>query len=91
MTEIKMIDYPVATLPDHITKSGHFKEWREMFPDETVFPFLNNQFVETLEIHCQADFDRIIDADYLFRFTRSTRIEILKSIHIGLKTQIQLQ
>ena len=81
MTEIKMIDYPVATLPDHITKSGHFKEWREMFPDETVFPFLNNQFVETLEIHCQADFDRIIDADYLFRFTRSTRIEILKRMY----------
>jgi len=78
----EMIDYPVATLPEHIVSSSHFKDWLEIFPEETIFPLYNNLFVENLEINCQADFDRIIHTEYVFMFTHDIRIQILKNMYL---------
>jgi hypothetical protein len=77
----EMIDYQVATLPDHMLESQHFKNWREIFPEETIFPLYNDVFLENLEIKSQEDLDKIIVCESMFLFTTKYRIQIFKNVY----------
>lgn len=78
--KMEMIDYPVATLPDYLLESQHFQNWREIFPNETIFPYYNNIIAPNLEIKSQEDIDKIIECDALFLMSSKFRIEILRNI-----------
>ena len=78
---IEMIDYIVATLPEHILESSHFKNWREIFPEEHIFPCYNNIYLENLEIRSQEDLDKIIECESVFIFNTKFRIEIFKNMY----------
>jgi hypothetical protein len=78
--DIQMEEYLVSMLPDYITTSDHFKDWRELFPSETVFPVIKNNFVETLRIHSQADLDKILKAEHEYGFTPQVKQAIFAEI-----------
>lgn len=80
-TIVKMIDYPIESIPRHIIESNHFKDLLEIYPGETVFPFYNTSFSSTLEIHSQADIDLIMESEYRFMFSHDSRVEILRNIY----------
>jgi hypothetical protein len=78
--DIYMEDYPVSMLPEHITTSNHFKDWRVLFPDEIIFPILKDTFVETLGIWSQERLDKIINAEHEYGFTPTIKKAIFKEI-----------
>jgi hypothetical protein len=75
-----MEEYPVSMLPDHIITSEHFKDWRDLFPYETVFPVIKNNFVETLRINSQADLDKILKVEHEYGFTPQVKQAIFAEI-----------
>lgn len=77
---LELVEYPIDTLPDHITLSTHFITWRALFPNDTMFLSNSSVILDNLNIDSQADFDRIIDADYFLGFSATHRIQILKNI-----------
>ena len=64
-----MISYPVDTLPEHYLESTHFKNWRDLFPEEPEFHIHDNLYIENFVIHSQADLDKIIEAEHAYGFT----------------------
>jgi len=76
MTELIATEYLTDLLPEHITDSTYFKNWRALFPTETTFLFYNNAIIPNLDINSQTDFDNIVDTDYILGFSAKTRIEI---------------
>jgi hypothetical protein len=77
----QLFDYPVDTLPTHITESTMFKMWRDLCPVETVFPYLKSNMVDTLCLNSHADFTRLIEADCMFQFNSTAQKEILKNMY----------
>uniref|UniRef100_A0A6C0I718 Ankyrin repeat-containing protein n=1 Tax=viral metagenome TaxID=1070528 RepID=A0A6C0I718_9ZZZZ len=78
---LELEDYSVDLLPAFITESGHFKTWRDLFPEETVFPFLKSKMVDTLELHSLEDFKKLIEADAMFHFGPDVQKQILKNMY----------
>lgn len=76
-----LFDYPVDTLPEHITESTMFKMWRDLCPTETVFPYLKSNMVDNLCVNSHADFARLIEADCMFQFKPAAQKEILKNMY----------
>ena len=60
--------YPILALPDYILESTHFINWRSLFSEETVFHIQDDMIFPDFNITCQADLDRILDADNFFFF-----------------------
>jgi hypothetical protein len=77
MTELLTTEYLTDLLPDHITDSTYFQNWRALFPTETIFLFYSNYIIPNLDIKSQTDFDNIVNADYILGFNTKTRVEIL--------------
>jgi hypothetical protein len=75
-----MAEYLIESLPDHITTSTHFINWRALFPDETMFLCDSSVIIDNFNIDSQAELDRIIAADCVLGFTATHRIQILKNI-----------
>ena len=72
--------YHINELPKHITESTHFETWQNLLTGEQYFYIKDELFVQDLTIRSQADFDKIIEADYVFGFNQEARKEILKNM-----------
>ncbi len=72
--------YPIVSLPDYILESTLFINWRSLFSKETEFNIKDEMLFQDFNITCQADLDRIIEADNFFGFSKKTRIEIFGKI-----------
>ena len=80
---IKMQDFPIETLPTWIITSNHFKDFRELYPSEIVFPCLENVMADAASISIESydDIDRIIRADYILGYSEQTMVEIFKNVN----------
>jgi hypothetical protein len=78
--DLDMVEYVIESLPDHITTSTHFINWRALFPDETMFLSESSVMIDNFNIDSQTDLDQIIAADCVLGFTATHRIQILKNI-----------
>ena len=72
--------YHINELPKHITESTHFETWQNLLTSEQYFYIKDELFVRDLTIRSQADFDKIIEADFVFGFNQDARKEILKNM-----------
>jgi hypothetical protein len=72
--------YNFESLPDFIKESKHCENWRELFPNETIFSCSADMYLENLEINTPEDFEKIIKCEALHLFTQDSRITILKNI-----------
>ena len=72
--------YHINELPKHITESSQFETWQNLLTGEQYFYIKDELFVRDLTINSQADFDRIIEADYELGFNQDARKEILKNM-----------
>ena len=77
----ELVEHQVASLPDFITESDYFKNWRDLFPEETVFTFLKSKMVLTLNIESKEDFQRLFEADAMFHFRPIVKKQILKNMY----------
>ena len=77
----ELVEHQVDSLPDFITESDHFKDWRDLFPEETVFTFLKSKMVLTLNIESKEDFQRLFEADAMFHFRPIVKKQILKNMY----------
>lgn len=72
--------YHINELPKHIIESSQFETWQNLLTGEQYFYIKDEIFVQDLTIRSQADFDRIIEADYELGFNQDARKEILKNM-----------
>ena len=72
--------YHINTLPKHIIESTHFETWQNLLTGEQYFYIKDELFIRDLTIRSQADFDRIIEADYELGFNQDARKEIFKNM-----------
>ena len=77
---LDLAEYAIDSLPDHVTTSTHFANWRILFPDETTFLFDSSAMIYNFNIHSQTDLDRVIYSDCVLGFSTTYRIQILKNI-----------
>lgn len=77
---LDLVEYLIDSLPDHITTSTHFINWRALFPDETMFLCDSSVIIDNFNIDSQTDLDQIIAADCVLGFSSTHRIQILKNI-----------
>ena len=73
-------EIPVSSLPDFILESEHFKDWRAICPNETMFAMPSNLVFDTLDINTNEDLYRIIECEAQYLFTKDARICILRKI-----------
>lgn len=78
--DLDMVEYVIESLPDHITTSTHFINWRALFPDETMFLCDSSVIIDNFNIDSQTDLERIINADCVLGFSATHRVQILKNI-----------
>lgn len=71
--------YPITALPEHYVESTQFKNWRDLFPDETEFHIPDHLYVEDFIVRSQEDLDKIIRADCGYGFTPKVHMEILRN------------
>jgi len=72
--------YHINGLPKHFIESTHFETWQNLLTGEEHFYIKDEIFVQDLTIRSQADFDKIIEADYVFGFNQETRKEIFRNM-----------
>jgi len=72
--------YNINDLPKHMKESTHFETWQNLLTSEQYFYIKDELFVRDLTIRSQADFDKIIEADFVFGFNQDARKEILKNM-----------
>ena len=75
-------EYLISELPEHITESTHFTNWRNLFPNEPIFTIETSIYISTLEINSQEDLDKIINSDYVLGFNKKARMNIFKNLEI---------
>ena len=73
-------EIPVSSLPVFIQESEHFKDWRALCPDETIFTMPSNLVFDTLDINTNDELSRIIECEAQYLFTKDARIRILRNI-----------
>lgn len=76
-----MHNYPVDSLPEHITESSMFTMWKDLCPEETIFPFLRRKMATTLEVNSHEDFARLVEGDAMFQFRPKVQKQILKNMY----------
>ena len=79
-TSALFTEIPVSSLPDFILESEHFKDWRALCPNETMFAMPSNLVFDTLDINTNEDLYRIIECEAQYLFTKDARICILRKI-----------
>ena len=74
-------NYPIDSLPEFITDSGLFIRTLDIYPDMTEFTYDRNKMVHTLKIVTREDFEKLIDADYMFGFTTKVQIQLFENMY----------
>ena len=74
-------NYPIYSLPDFITESALFIRTLDMCPTMTEFTYDRNKMVHTLKIVTREDFEKLIDADYMFGFTPKVQIQLFENMY----------
>ena len=77
---LEYVYHPVATLPDFILESEHFRDWQALCLGEETFPIDRRIFITDLKIETKEDFKKVIDCDAQLLFKSATRVEILRNI-----------
>ena len=72
--------YNFESLPDFIKESKNCETWCELSPNETIFSFSAEMYLDNLDINTPDDFAKIIECEALHLFTQDARITILKNI-----------
>lgn len=70
-------EYYTDSLPQHILDSEHYKDWRDLCPENTIYYMDNAIFAPTLSVSSNDDFYQIIKCDANFLFSSETRIQLL--------------
>ena len=70
-------EYYTESLPQHILESEHYKDWRDLCPENTIYYMDNAIFAPTLSVSSNDDFYQIIKCDANFLFSSETRIQLL--------------
>lgn len=70
-------EYYTDSLPQHILDSEHYKDWRDLCPENTIYYMDNAIFAPTLSVNSNDDFYQIIKCDANFLFSSETRIQLL--------------
>ena len=70
-------EYYTESLPQHILDSEHYKDWRDLCPENTIYYMDNAIFAPTLSVNSNDDFYQIIKCDANFLFSSETRIQLL--------------
>ena len=84
--------YNFESLPDFIRESKHCENWRELFPNETVFSCSDDMYLDSLDINTPEDFAKIIECEALHLFTQHARIKILRNIEtFWMETPYQIE
>jgi hypothetical protein len=73
--------YPIHLLPEFITDSGLFIRTLDMFPTITEFTYDQNKMIFDLKIKSHEDFEKVVDADFMFGFTSKVQINILENMY----------
>lgn len=78
-----MQSYPISILPIWITTSNHFKDYVELYPEETIFYCADDLMADAASISVESydDIDRIIRADFKLGYSEETYIEIFKNVN----------
>ena len=74
-------NYPIGSLPEFITDSSLFIRTLDMCPTMTEFTYDKNKMVHTLKIVTREDFEKLIDADYMFGFTPKVQIQLFENMY----------
>ena len=74
-------NYPIGSLPEFITDSALFIRTLDMCPTMTEFTYDRNKMVHTLKIVTREDFEKLIDADYMFGFTPKVQIQLFENMY----------
>lgn len=77
------IDYPINKLPSWIIDSNQYIQFKELYPDETVFPCLQEHMEPAMSIDIQSydEIDNIIKSDYIFGYSENTYIQIFNNVY----------
>ncbi len=77
------IDYPIHKLPSWIIDSNQYIQFKELYPDETTFPCLQEHMEPAMSIDIQSynDIDNIIISDYIFGYSENTCIQIFNNVY----------
>jgi hypothetical protein len=70
-------EYYTDSLPQHILESEHYKDWRDLCPENTIYYMDNAIFAPSLSVNSNDDFYQIIKCDANFLFSSETRIQLL--------------
>jgi len=70
-------EYYTESLPQHILESEHYKDWRDLCPENTIYYMDNAIFAPSLSVNSNDDFYQIIKCDANFLFSSETRIQLL--------------
>ena len=70
-------EYYTDSLPQHILDSEHYKDWRDLCPENTIYYMDNAIFAPSLSVNSNDDFYQIIKCDANFLFSSETRIQLL--------------
>ena len=70
-------EYYTESLPQHILDSEHYKDWRDLCPENTIYYMDNAIFAPSLSVNSNDDFYQIIKCDANFLFSSETRIQLL--------------
>jgi len=76
-----LYEYPIHSLPEHITESNLYIMTLDMYPDMTTFPFLESKMVLTLKVETNEDFQRLIEAEHMFGFKSNIQIQIFENMY----------
>lgn len=79
-TTLEYVYLPVATLPDFILESEHFRDWQALCLGEETFSIDTRIFITDLKIETKEDFNKVIECDAQLLFKSETRVEILRNI-----------
>lgn len=76
-----LYEYPIYSLPEHITESNLFIMTVDMYPNMTTFPFLESKMALTLRVESNEDFQRLIEAEHMFGFKPNFQIQIFENMY----------
>lgn len=72
--------YHISELPDIITGSTYFRNWRNLFPEDQEICLNEDIYITDFTIHSQQELDRLLNADQYFGFDKKLYCEIFKSV-----------
>lgn len=75
------LEIAYANLPNHISNCSHFRDYREIHPDEQSFVILDQYFVATLDVNSNQDITNLITTDFYLNYSLEDKVTILTNIY----------